>query len=327
MFTNAARQKFPEASLMLLAAAVCAVVDASHATSVLAAEHTSAALLADVLSGFQHRWPILSAAISAVMIVYMGLSLSRAALRRYLYPAHTLVGIPLTGIVVCVCGLSAEYLSTTVLLLLVAMMLKRLYACFVREQIVPQLFPAMVCLGCTPLLYAPMTAFVVLLIPMIVLCRLSLRSCVAAVAGALLPIFVVSYIGWAGGGEFGAEACGLWQQMLAPATFDAESYFSVVRIVLLGLMLFTAICSVMLHRSDRFAVGVTARKIWSFSSSVMVLCIVLFVALPSSSQIFITVIALVASTLMPMFFVRMENYISSSLYWLMIAAAAWLSFA
>lgn len=327
MFTNAARQKFPEASLMLLAASVCAVVDASHMTPNLAAGDMSATPLRVALIGFQHAWPVLSAVLSAVMIVYAGLSLTRAALRHYLYPAHTLVGIPLTGIAVCGCGLSAEYLPTAVLLLLTAMIWKRLYACFGRDRIVPQLFPAMVCLGCMPLLYAPMTAFVVLLIPIIVLCRLSPRSCVAAVAGAVLPVFVVSYLGWAGGGEFGATAYGLWRQMLTPADFDVESYLTAARLALLGMLLFAAICSVLLYRSDRFAVGVMARKIWNFTITVMLLGIGLFAAMPSTSEMSVAVIALVASTLMPMFFVRMENYISTTLYWLMIAAAAWTLFA
>lgn len=330
MFDNAARQKFPEASLMLLAAAVCAVADASHRVSASAAAASETVSgggytppLAEAVDGFQHAWPTLSAIAAAIMIVYIGLSLPHAALRRYLYPAHTLVGIPLTGIVVCGCTLSSEYLSTTLLLLLVAVMFKRLYACFGREMIVPQLFPAMVCLGCMPLLYAPMTAFIVLLLPMIVLCRLSLRSCVAAAAGALLPVFVVSYLRWAGGGEFGATAYELWRAMLAPSDFDFEAYVTVPRLVLLGMILFATICSVMLYRSDRFAVGVAARKIWSFTIVVAVLAAALFFALPSSTQSSITIVAFVSSTLMPMFFVRMENYISSSLYWLMIAAAVW----
>lgn len=337
MFTNAARQKFPEASLMLLAAAVCAAVDASHAASAAeaatavsaageAAQLSSEAYvppLAAAIDGLQHAWPLLSAIVSVVMIVYMGLSLTRAALRRYLYPAHTLVGIPLMGIVVCGCSLSANYLSVTILLLLISIMLKRLYGCFGRDEIVPQLFPAMVCLGCTPLLYVPMTAFVVLLLPIILLCRLSLRSCVAAVVGALLPVFTVSYLRWAGGGEFCSTAYELWRAMLAPAGFDMASYLTVARLALLGMILFATICSVMLYRSDRFAVGITARKIWGFTIAVTLLSVGLFLALPSSTELSIAVVSIVASTLMPLFFVRMENYISSTLYWLMVAAVVW----
>ncbi|MDE6139472.1 MAG: hypothetical protein K2F95_00750 [Alistipes sp.] len=323
MLTNAARQKFPEASLILLAAAVCAVVDASHMAPAAATEMEYAAPLAMALGRFQRAWPTFSAIMSATMIMYVGLSLTRTALRRYLYPVHTLVGIPLTGIVVCGFGLSAEYLSTAVLLLIVAMIFKRLYICFGRDEIVPQLFPAMVYLGCTPLLHAPMTAFVVLLIPIIIVCRLSLRNCVAAVAGALLPVFVVSYLGWAGGGEFCHTAYGLWRAMLTPAGFDAESYLTVAHLALLGMTLFATVCSVILYRSDRFAVSVTARKIWNFTIAIMLLAVGLFIGLPSSGHMSIAVVSLLASTLMPMFFVRMENYISSSLYWLMIAAAIW----
>lgn len=330
MFTNAARQKFPEASLMLLAAAVCAAVDASRTASVeatvaplqeLAGEYVPP--LAGAVDGFQQACPVLSTVVSVVIIVYMGLSLTRAALRRYLYPVHTLVGIPLTGLVVCGSTLSTDYLSTAILLLLISIVLKRLYACFGRDDIVRHLFPAMVCLGCTPLLYVPMTAFLLLLIPMIAVCRLSLRNCVAAVAGALLPLFTVSYLRWAGGGEFGATACELWRAMLTESGFDAAAYITLSRIVLLGMMLFATICSVILFRSDRFSVGVVARKIWSFSIAVTLLSVVLFFVVPSSTEVSVTVISLMASTLMPMFFVRMENYISSGLYWSMIGVAAW----
>lgn len=326
MFTNAARQKFPEASLMLLAAAVCAAAEAlsaAEAAETAVGDDASIAPLAEAIDGFQHAWPTLSAIIAAVMIIYMGLSLTHAALHRYLYPVHTLVGIPLTGMVVCGCTLSANYLSTATLLLLVSIMLKRLYDCFGRDDMVRHLFPAMVCLGCTPLLHPPMTAFLILLVPMIVACRLSLRSCVAAVAAALLPLFTVSYLRWAGGGEFGATACELWRAMLAASDFDAGSYITLSRIVWLGMMLFATICSVILYRSDRFSVGVVARKIWSFSIASIVLAVVVFALLPSSTEVSIAVVSLVASTLMPMFFVRMENYISSVLYWAMIAALVW----
>ncbi len=328
MFDNAARQKFPEASLMLLAAAVCAAVDASHIASAAGVSEQVPGggytpPLAAAVDGFQHAWPTLSAIAAAVMIIYIGLSLPHATLRRYLYPAHTLVGIPLTGIVVCGCTLSSEYLSTTVLLLLAALLFRQLYACFGREMIVPHLFPAMVCLGCMPLLYAPMTAFVVLLLPFVVLYRLSLRSCVAAVTGALLPVFVVSYLRWAGGGDFGATAYELWRAMLAPSGFDVEAYITIPRLVLFFMIMFTTISSIILYRSNRFAVGLAARKIWGFSIVVVVLAAALFSVLPSSTQLSITVVAFLSSMLMPMFFVRMANYISSLLYWLMIAAAVW----
>lgn len=327
MFDNAARQKFPEASLMLLAAAVCAAVDASHIAPAAAAEQVAGGgytpPLAEAVDGFQHAWPTLSAMAAAIMIVYIGLSLPHATLRRYLYPAHTLVGIPLTGIVVCGCTLSSEYLSTTLLLLLITVMFKRLYACFGRDMIVPHLFPAMVCLGCMPLIYAPMTAFVVLLPIFAVLYRLSLRNCVAAVTGALLPVFTVSYLGWAGGGEFGAAAYGLWRAMLAPSGFDVEAYITIPRLVLFFMIMFTTVSSIILYRSNRFAVSLAARNIWGFTIVVVVLAASLFYFLPSSTQLSITIVAFICSTLMPMFFVGMANYISSLLYWLMIAAAVW----
>lgn len=326
MFTNAARQKFPEASLILLCATVCAVVRAARLPAPQAAGEDCVAPLACAIDGFQLAWPTVSAVMAGAMILYTGLSLGRAALRRYLYPAHTLVGIPLAGIMICGFSLPAQYLSAAVLILLTGIALKRLYGCFNADDPVPQLFPAMICLGCTPLLYTPMTALVVSLLPVMWLCRLSLRSQTAAAVGALLPAFTVCYVRWTAGEAFGTTAYDIWRDMLSPAAFDLAAYVTTARLALLGMTLFTLICSMMLYRSDRFAVGVAARKIWRFTVWIIVLTSALFAALPSSTQLSAIVVSLMASTLMPMFFVRMENYISSSLYWLMAGAAIWTLF-
>ncbi len=168
-----------------------------------------------------------------------------------------------------------------------------------------------------------MTALVVLLIPLLLLCRVPLRSSLAAVVGAVLPTFVVSYAVWAGGGDFSSTGCDLWHAMLADSDCDMRSYVTVPRLVLFGSALFTLICSVLLYRADKFAVGVAARKTWSFSIGIVVLLFALFALLPSVTPLSVSVAAVVSSTLMPMMYVRMEHYLSTFIFWTMAAAALW----
>ncbi len=323
MFLDAARQKFPQASLILLLTAVCAVAESSGADVPPLCQEGYIEPLRRFADAFQSARPTLSMIAAALLLLYSGLSLGRAALRRYLYPAHTLVGIPLVGILVMGFGLTEWYLSSAVVLTLVCMTLKRLYDCFIVEQPVALIFPAMTALGCTPLLHAPMTAFVVLLIPLLLLCRVPLRSSLAAGVGALLPTFVVSYAVWAGGGDFSSTGCDLWHAMLADSGCDMRSYVTVPRLVLFGSALFTLICSVLLYRADKFAVGVAARKTWSFSIGIVVLLFALFALLPSVTPLSVSVAAVVSSTLMPMMYVRMEHYLSTFIFWTMAAAALW----
>ena len=346
MFLDAARQKFPQASLILLLTAVCAVAESSGADVPPLCQEGYIEPLRRFADAFQSARPTLSMIAATLLLLYSGLSLGRAALRRYLYPAHTLVGIPLAGILVMGFGLTEWYLSSAVVLTLVCMTLKRLYDCFIVEQPVALIFPAMTALGCTPLLHAPMTALVVLLIPLLLLCRVPLRSSLAAVVGrlqelptkaplsmeaswravvvgAVLPTFVVSYAVWAGGGDFSSTGCDLWHAMLADSDCDMRSYVTVPRLVLFGSALFTLICSVLLYRADKFAVGVAARKTWSFSIGIVVLLFALFALLPSVTPLSVSVAAVVSSTLMPMMYVRMEHYLSTFIFWTMAAAALW----
>ena len=125
------------------------------------------------------------------------------------------------------------------------------------------------------------------------------------------------------GGSFTASFLDIWHDMLTPSAFNIDTYLTIPRLALLAVVLFVELCTVFLYRSERLTLSRTARNIWSVMQAALLILTPVFILLPSSSPASFITVAMIASTMMPLFFLKMNNAISITTYLTIVALALW----
>ena len=111
--------------------------------------------------------------------------------------------------------------------------------------------------------------------------------------------------------------------MLTPSTFNIDSYLTIPRLAILAVVLFVELCTIFLYRSERLTLSRTARNIWAVMQAALLILTPVFILLPSSSPASFITVAMIATTMMPLFFLKMNNAISITTYLIIVALALW----
>ena len=319
MILDVARHKFWEGIATLVIIAMVAVVrGATLVNGDASADEATLAPLALWLNRFELSHPILAALLEFVMIIQASLSLARSSVRLKIYPAATMALMSLTSLLITGMGIYHMPLVTVAAMLLGAEAISRFMRCLGHSIRPHYLFTAMLSVGMMPLLDSALMALLLLTPLLLLLVRADLRAIVVAVVGATLPIFSYAYIEWCLGGSFTHSIESLWSAMLAPAAWQAADYFTPMRLAMVGVVLFAVICSLMLYRRERLTLSLGARHVWFFLQAILPLTCVIFMLLPSTGPITIATAMLPAACIMPLFFQKMDSFISITAYVLLI---------
>ena len=277
--------------------------------------------LGSLLQGVQQSLPMLSAVAWALMLMFAGLDAGRYGPRFSLYPAYTLMAIPIFGVVAGAVMVSGEYLLTGCAMLLMLLGTKYLIRCVMRTDSFNDLSLSMLCYGTLPLLYAPAALLYAALPIMVLMVRNTWRDWVVSVASLAFPLLSVSYWYWCAGNGFLTAGEQIYTSMFAPSGFSFFSTLNIAGIVLLGIVIVMVLCAISLVISDRYSLKVKSRAVMRFSGCMLLVAIAMFF-LPGSTSTLFALVAMPVAILSPTIFVRMGVGFTETLYRLMLLAAA-----
>ena len=275
-----------------------------------------------LLQSLQQRIPTLSIFVWGVLLMFAGLDAGRYGPKFSLYPAYTLMAIPVFGIVAGAVMVSGEYLLSAAAMMLMLLGTKYLLRCIMRTDSYNDLSLAMLCYGTLPLLFAPAALLYAALPILVLVVRSTWRDWVVSVTSLLFPLLSVSYWSWCAGNGFLSTGKQLYTSMLTPSEFGFFSTLNIAGIALLGIIIVMVLCAVSLIISDRHSLKVKSRAVMKYNAFMLLVTLAMFF-MPSCTATLFAIVATPVAILTPLIFVRMGIGFTESLYrFLLLAAAA-----
>ena len=274
-----------------------------------------------VLQNLQSSIPSLSAVVWCLCVIVAGLSVGRYAAKYSIYPAYTLMAIPILGIMAAAITISGDFLVSSAVLILMLYAIKYTHRCVMRTKSFGDLSLAMLFYGALPLLFAPAAVFYIALPVLTLLLYNSWRHWVVTVSSLLFPLLAVSYWDWCAGNEFLDSAELIYTSALAESEFHFFSVLNPVSIILIGVVLVMVFCTVTLILSDRYSLKVNSRTIMRFDALLLATTLAI-IFMPSATSTAFVLISLPVAMLVPLMFVRMGFGFTEMLYRIMLLTAA-----
>lgn len=271
------------------------------------------------LADFEAHHPGGARWIGGLLILFTGLCIGRLTARNNLYSVGTCLAIPLYGILLCGIG-NGAFLSSCAAPALLALATKNYARSFRNGFGFDAIFRASLYLGLLPLV-APAALPLLLLLPLAVqLFRRTLRELTVALAGVLLPLFVLCYINWGAGGDFAAPLLLLGRLLTCGPLPTPEALLPLPKLLFAGAAIVLGLLSTLFVFADRYAVGTKPRFILLFA------CITLILACgslcsPAATAETVTLLAVPVTLLLPFLFVRVRRPIATPLYAALLAVA------
>lgn len=313
MILDVARHKFVEGLVFLALTSLAAMVAAFlHPAdgALLLSEGVGVAPLRPLLDGFVAENPVISSLMVMPLFCVAVLRLSRATVRFSLYPSATVAAIALCSLVLLALLPCESMFNSLLVVFFTAKSLGRLLGCFGLNMRPSRLFASMFFLGVLPLLDSSLVVVAVVLPLLVILMRRTLRETVIVVFGVLTPLFTYCYVVWCLGGDFLDAAYHLFFNVLLPAESPVLNYLSLPRVVMLGVLLLMQLAASLFYVSDRMTLNIAARNVWVVLQTILLVFIVSFVLLPSTSEASVLVVVMTLLPMLPLFFLRLPALLS-----------------
>jgi hypothetical protein len=293
--------------LLLVAAAFIRFAIAPYGDELIAGE---AALPGVWVDAFQSKHPFWGVLFSALTVASIATTLGRATSAFGLYKTRTTITIPLYAIVACGIFIASDSLAVVVSVYFVGQMMRYLCGVYVRGTDLNYAFYAGICAALSPLFYAPVLPILLLVPIAMAMFGLSWREIVVMVAGLLLPLSTLCYVGWLCGDEFISPATAFADAVIAPSHYTLWASESVVALMQMGVLLFLVCCGVVSFWGDTHSVAVRPRTIIVFYIISFIISCTAF-AMPSATAGLLMLVALPAAVLMPIVLLRLGDRISN----------------
>lgn len=274
-----------------------------------------------LLQLWQEHIPVLSAVVWAVVLFIVGLGVGRLGVRYSIYPAYTIMGIPVFAIVAATIVGSVEHLVVAFAAVVMFLATKSMTRFIMRTERFSDLSLAMLYFGLLPLLFTPAAVLYVALPLLVLFVRSSWRDVVVSIASLALPLLALCYWNWCNGDSFMAPADMLYSNLLAVSEYRFFESLNFISIMQVGVIIIMIVCAVALTVSDRYSIKSKTRVVLRFNTLFMCVLMSLF-ALPSASPTLFVLLAFPVAMVVPLFFVRMGVGFTETIYRLMIAASA-----
>ncbi|MBE6221330.1 MAG: hypothetical protein E7127_06820 [Rikenellaceae bacterium] len=274
-----------------------------------------------LLQTVQQQVPFLAAIIWALSIIVAGLNAGRYGVRLSLYPAYTLMGITLFGVVATAVMTSSDYLLSAASMAVMLLATKYMQRCIMRSGSYSDLSLSMLYFGLLPLIYAPAALLYVAMPLLVLVARASWRDELVTLGSLFFPPAALCYWSWCAGKGFTEPAIEIYNSMLTASEFSFFGTINPASVLLLGVLLVMAMCAVTLIISDKYSLKVKARVAMRFNALMLLLLVGMFL-LPSCTATQFALLAVPASMMLPLIFVRMGVGFTETLYRLLLLAAA-----
>lgn len=274
-----------------------------------------------LLQQCQHSMPVISALVWCVTIFIIGLGIGRQGVRYSIYPAYTLMGIPVFGILAGAVVGSDDFFVATGAVIVLFLALKSMLSFIMRTERFGDLSLSMLYFGVLPLIYAPAALLYVALPIMMLFVRASWRDLIVTIASLVLPPAALCYWQWCAGGEFKTPAVNIYDRLFTSTDFQFFDSLNVATIIVLGIVLVMLFCTMALTISDRYSIKVKSRVALRFNALLVLVFAAMF-CIPSATSVQYVLLAAPVALIVPLFFVRMGFGFTEALYRLMLLAAA-----
>ena len=318
---NLTRQPLLLAFATLLALVVATILRKQGLSFPPEAVEGARPMAAGWLLSLQTAFPRLAWSLCGVLAIVSSLSLGRLGPRYTLYSGGTLLTIPLYGVVACGLFLSDDYLTGFLASFLLVRAVCDFCASYRTGYTFDALFRGALYLGILPLLYAPALLLVPFLPIVTLLFKRTFREWIVAIAGLLLPAAALCYVHGLITGNFTAPAEELWLCLQGPGRFPIFSGASFVLILQLLSLSAAVLGALFYFLSDIYAANTRARAILTSQVWLLLLCVGMG-TLPSMTASLFPLLAIPASLLLPLLFVRLRSSFANALYLALLALCA-----
>ena len=266
-----------------------------------------------LLQTVQLRIPVFAALIWALAIIVAGLNAGRYGVRLSLYPAYTLMGISLFGVVATAVMVSGDYLLSAVAMAVMLLATKYMQRFIMRSGSYSDLSLSMLYFGLLPLVYAPAALFYVALPIIVLFVRASWRDELVTLASLLFPPAAICYWSWCAGSGFSTPITECYFALILPSGFTALSLIGGASFGVLAIVAVMVVCSATIYLSDKYSLNGRARVAMRFIIVMIALATVMLL-MPSSSATALSLLAIPVSSLVPLMFIRMKHSITQLLW-------------
>ena len=316
-FRDLIRQPLPVATLTFLVIVAAAFTRALSLTYFSGTVPALCAPLGQYTAAIRTTMPVVAAVASGFMIVWAGLLTGRNSIRAELYTQRCYLAMPLFGVAGCGVILNNDFLTQSLVLLLLTMASRNFYNSFHRHYCFDRMFRGALCIGTIPLIYAP-GIVLWLLVPLVVwLFRRTLRESIVAVAGLLLPLFFTCFGYWAADSGFLTPVNTIVDALQRSAGPILHAENTPLPLILSGLILFLLFCAVASLLFNIYQLSTKPRNILLYNIYLLVITVGICF-LPGSTTISLTLTAPAIATLLPLVLTRINGIIASAFYLVII---------
>ena len=284
-----------------------------------ATEALAVSLPETLLAQFQTAHPVWSRWIAGALILFTGMSAGRLGTRYNLYSVGSCLAIPLYAVIACGLAVGNNFLAAFSAPALLILALKNFCRSYSNGYSFDAVFRASLYLGLLPLVSASSLPMLLMLPIAVLLFRRTLREVVVAVAGLLLPVFILCYVNWGAGGAFFAPLTALSAAFWSGAPLMLFTALPLPLLALSGGILLLDLLCILFFLSDIYAVGSKPRLILIFNIGILILTAAVLCG-PAANRGSIALMAVPSAALLPFMFVRIHRAVALPLYLLMLAS-------
>ncbi|MBP3482742.1 MAG: hypothetical protein J6K28_05040 [Alistipes sp.] len=279
----------------------------------------TAAPLAVFVDAWQASHRELGTVFSAILTVFTGMIVGRMGAKFGIYSTHCIFSVALYGFAACGIFISENSLSAAIAAMFAAAAMRHLCGGYLRGQNLTAMLYAGLYTGIVPMFCAAGVIYVITTSIAVFMFALSVREIITLFAGIAFIPLTVCYVTWMLGGDFLAPLHGLLDALIVPSGYTVWGSDSFAALVMVGLLSFVLFCSVALFFGNRYAVATKSRRILIY---IIITCIlsVCMLLLPSATVATFTLIAVPASLIMPVMFLKIDDAAALLLYLIIVAA-------
>lgn len=196
-----------------------------------------------------------------------------------------------------------------------------MFYCFSHRKCFHRLFAAMVAAGTLALVDASLTIVPVTMALALIAARKKLREAVVVVVGMLLPLFAYCYVEWLCDVNFSDSLQLWWRSLVTPLSLNILDNIKLTRLIFIAFVVFLQATSVVLHIYQREIHSSVVRGSWRAMQLMFVAALCCALLLPSASDSLLTVIVMIASAMLSMYFISSGTMLSVVSYVALLSLA------
>ena len=323
MILDIARHKFYEGIITLLITTIVMIILLATSAGDSGIASAPDSPLMSLISSAAFGSGFVEGLITVILYIVSTLTLSRSTLRTHIYTADTMAPIALCSVMLLPMITTGDALHQAVVVLLLAHAMANMFYCFSHRKCFHRLFAAMVAAGTLAVVDASLTIVPVTMALALIAARKKLREAVAVVVGMLLPLFAYCYIAWLQDVSFSESLLLWWRSLVAPLSLNILDNLKLTRLIFIAFIVFLQATSVILHLSHREIHSSVMRGSWRTMQLMFVASLCCALLLPSASDSLLTVVVMIASAMLSMYFINSSAMLSVVSY----VALASLAFA